>query len=219
MPRQRRRSAFAVSFACFALALAGCSQAEPATPEKLDAADAAAVAQGGTETAVFAGGCFWSVEHHFERIPGVISAVSGFTGGRSANPTYNQVVRGGTGHVEAVRVTFDPTRVSYRQLVDGFWRSIDPTDPDGQFCDQGDPYVTAVYATPAQRPIANASRQAAVAALGRSDFRTPVRPAQRFWAAGAEHQDYARRNAARYQLYVRGCRRVESLSRVWSRGR
>lgn len=171
-----------------------------------------------TETAVFAGGCFWSMEKAFDGQPGVVSAVSGFTGGTLANPTYAQVVRGGTGHREAVRVTYDPTRVSYRALVDRFWRHIDPTDPDGQFCDQGPSYVTAVYVTPGQRPIAEASRAAAATALGKRIV-TPVQPVTRFWAAGAEHQDYARLHPARYAIYERGCRRAASLAAVWSAAR
>ena len=192
------------------LVIAACSPA--------DSAEGAATVQtpAGMETAVFAGGCFWSVEHHFEQVPGVVEAVSGFTGGRVRDPSYMQVVRGGTGHVEAVRVTYDPARVSYRQLVDGFWRSIDPTDPAGQFCDRGASYVTAVFATPDQREEAEASRRAARAALGNPATFTPVRAAVRFWPAERGHQDYARRNPGAYQAYVRGCRRVESLRRVWS---
>ena len=192
------------------LVIAACSPA--------DSAEGAASVQtpAGMETAVFAGGCFWSVEHHFEQVPGVVEAVSGFTGGRVRDPSYMQVVRGGTGHVEAVRVTYDPERVSYRQLVDGFWRSIDPTDPAGQFCDRGASYVTAVFATPDQREEAEASRRAARAALGNPATFTPVRAAVRFWPAERGHQDYARRNPGAYQAYVRGCRRVESLRRVWS---
>ena len=158
-----------------------------------------------TETAVFAGGCFWSVEKTFEGVPGVVSAVSGFTGGRVQNPTYRQVVRGGTGHVEAVQVTYDPSR---------FWRTIDPTDPDGQFCDQGPSYVTAVYVTSGQRAAAQESRSAAAAALeGR--MVTPIRAAQRFWPAGREHQDYARRNPAAYRAYEVGCRRAQRLAHIW----
>lgn len=171
--------------------------------------------RGQLRTAIFAGGCFWSIEHGFEQIPGVVQAESGFTGGRVERPTYRQVVAGGTGHVEAVRVTYDDGRVTYRQLVDRFWRMIDPTDPDGQFCDQGASYVSAVYATPGQRPAAEASRQAAAADLDGARFVTPVRTAQRFWPAEAYHQDFARRQPGRYQAYVAGCRRVQRLRAVW----
>lgn len=166
------------------------------------------------QTAVFAGGCFWSAEKAFDGFPGVQSAVSGFVGGRTANPTYEQVVRGGTGHMEAIRVTFDPRVVSYRALVDRYWRTIDPTDPDGQFCDRGGSYGTAVFATAEQRPAAVASRDAAMRLL-RKQFTTPVLAVQRFWPAGAEHQDYARRHRAHYEAYRAGCRRPERLRAIW----
>lgn len=194
------------------LILAACSPGEPA-------AGAPAIPQAGDsgrrEVAVFAGGCFWSVEANFERIPGVISAVSGFAGGRIARPSYDQVVRGGTGHLEAVQVTFDPVRISYRQLVDRFWPTIDPTDPDGQFCDQGPSYATAVFASPAQKPAAEASRRVAAARLGASRFVTPVRDAARFWPAEAYHQDFARLNRVRYASYSRFCGRAARLRAIW----
>lgn len=192
--------------AVVALALAAaCGPAE--------SAGGAAPPQGPTQTAVFAGGCFWSVEKNFEDMPGVVSAVSGFAGGRTADPTYEQVVRGGTGHLEAVRVTFDPRRISYRQLVDRFWRTIDPTDAEGQFCDRGAAYGTAVFATPAQRPAAEASRAAAAARV--RGFVTPVRAATTFWPAGPEHQDFARRSPVRYGGYSRFCGREARLRVVW----
>jgi peptide-methionine (S)-S-oxide reductase len=178
------------------------------------AAPAAPPPPPGSQVAVFAGGCFWSAEKAFEHVRGVSSAVSGFTGGTTANPTYAQVVRGGTGHQEAIQVTFDPRVVSYRALVDRFWRTIDPTEPGGVFCDQGPSYRTAVFATAAQTEAAGASRTAAQAALGRR-FVTPVRPATRFWPAGREHQNYAETHPAQYEAYRIGCRRTESLRRVW----
>ena len=194
------------------LALAAGSPGAPAE-------GAAAVPQtrdsGQREVAVFAGGCFWSVEANFEQMPGVVAAVSGFAGGRVANPTYDQVVRGGTGHLESVQVTFDPARISYRQLVDRFWRTIDPTDPDGQFCDQGAAYATAVFASAAQKPAAEASRRAAAARIGANRFVTPVRDAVRFWPAEAYHQDFARLNPVRYAGYSRFCGRSARLRAVW----
>lgn len=194
------------------LVLAACSPGAPAesAPTGPQARDS-----GRREVAVFAGGCFWSVESNFEHMPGVVAAVSGFAGGRVANPTYDQVVRGGTGHVEAVQVTFDPARISYRQLVDRFWRTIDPTDPDGQFCDQGPSYATAVFASPAQKSAAEASRRAAAAVIGADRFVTPVRDAVRFWPAEAYHQDFARLNPARYGGYSRFCGRAARLRAVW----
>ncbi len=193
------------------LAAAACGDAgaagEAAAPPQTDS--------GRRETAVFAGGCFWSVERNFETMPGVVSAVSGFAGGRTASPTYEQVVAGGTGHLEAVQVTFDPARISYRQLVDRFWRTIDPTDARGQFCDRGASYGTAVFATAVQRPAAEASRRAAVAVIGADRFVTPVRDAARFWPAEAYHQDFARRNPVRYGGYSRFCGRDARLRAVW----
>lgn len=202
------------------LAIAACSPGAPAESAPSAAAPAsAAVAQardsGRREVAVFAGGCFWSTEANFEHMPGVVTAVSGFAGGRVANPGYEQVVRGGTGHLEAVQVTFDPARISYRQLVDRFWLTIDPTDPDGQFCDQGPSYATAVFATAAQKPAAEASRRAAAARIGAARFTTPVRDASRFWPAEAYHQDFARLNPVRYGGYSRFCGREARLRAVW----
>lgn len=195
-----------------ALVLAACAPGEPAesAPAGPQARDS-----GRREVAVFAGGCFWSVEANFEAMPGVVAAVSGFAGGRAASPTYDQVVRGGTGHLEAVQVTFDPARISYRRLVDRFWRAIDPTDPDGQFCDQGATYATAVFAGPAQKPTAEASRRVAVAEIGAARFVTPVRDVARFWPAEAWHQDFARLNPVRYGGYSRFCGRTARLRAVW----
>lgn len=194
------------------LALAACS---PGTPAESAPSGPQARDSGRREVAVFAGGCFWSVEANFEAMPGVVAAVSGFAGGRVANPTYDQVVRGGTGHLEAVQVTFDPARITYRQLVDRFWRTIDPTDPGGQFCDQGASYATAVFARADQKPVAEASRRAAVARIGAARFVTPVLDAARFWSAEAYHQDFARLNPVRYAGYSRFCGRDARLRAVW----
>lgn len=202
------------------LAIAACSpgapaESAPSAPAVTPASAAQARDSGRREVAVFAGGCFWSTEANFEHMPGVVTAVSGFAGGQVSNPSYEQVVRGGTGHVEAVQVTFDPARISYRQLVDRFWLTIDPTDPDGQFCDQGPSYATAVFATAAQKPAAEASRRAAAARLGAARFTTPVRDAARFWPAEAYHQDFARLNPVRYGGYSRFCGRAARLRAVW----
>lgn len=209
MTRATHTTAF---FLSLGMALAGC---EPAPAATAAAAPSIAQSAAGLQTAVFAGGCFWSVEKMMEEVPGVVSAVSGFAGGDLASPTYDRVVRGGTGHLEAVQVTFDPARITYRQLVDRFWRSIDPTDAGGQFCDRGASYGTAVFATDAQRPAADASREAAVAVIGER-FRTPVRAAARFWPAEAEHQDFYRTHPTRYAGYSRFCGREARLRQVWS---
>jgi peptide-methionine (S)-S-oxide reductase len=198
------------------LAIAACSPGEPAESAPSPAASAPQARDSGRrEVAVFAGGCFWSTESNFEHMPGVVSAVSGFAGGRVASPSYEQVVRGGTGHLEAVQVTFDPARITYRQLVDRFWLTIDPTDPDGQFCDQGASYATAVFATSAQKPAAEGSRRAAAARIGANRFMTPVRDAARFWPAEAYHQNFARLHPERYAGYTRFCGRAARLRAVW----
>lgn len=170
-----------------------------------------------TETAVFAGGCFWCTESDFEHTTGVISAVSGYTGGPEANPTYEQVSSETTGHMEAVRVTFDPAKISYRALVDHFWRTIDPTDQGGQFCDRGPSYRPAVFvATPRQRSDAEASKAAAQTALGKP-INTPIRNLGAFWPAEGYHQDFYKSNALRYKLYRAGCGRDRRLKALWDR--
>lgn len=172
--------------------------------------------QAGLEEAVFAGGCFWCTEADFEKIPGVVEAISGYTGGRVANPTYEQVVRETTGHREAVLVRYDPARVRYSDLVERFWRTIDPTDAGGQFCDRGESYTSAIFVTPAQRPIAEASK-AKLAASGTlpGPVVTPVLDRATFWPAEAHHQNYARRNGLRYRLYRAGCGRDSRLAQLW----
>ncbi|NEX92465.1 peptide-methionine (S)-S-oxide reductase MsrA [Caulobacter sp. 17J65-9] len=168
-----------------------------------------------TQTAVFAGGCFWCTEADFEKIPGVVSAVAGYTGGSEPRPTYEQVSSERTGHVEAVKVTFDPNRVSYRALVDKFWRTIDPTDAGGQFCDRGPSYHTAVFVSgPDQRREAEASRAVAATQV-KGKFVTPVRDATTFWPAEAYHQDFYKKNPLRYRTYREGCGRDARLKAVW----
>ena len=168
-----------------------------------------------SERAIFAGGCFWSTERDLERLPGVTSVVSGFTGGSEANPSYAQVAGERTSHVEAVVVQFDPARISYGRLVRHFLHSIDPTDNGGQFCDRGANYRTAIFA------IGAAQRREAEAALAEANRQlggrvvTPVRTASRFFGAPPEHQDYAARNPERYNAYRRGCGKDARLRQVW----
>lgn len=171
----------------------------------------AAPAAAALKTAVFAGGCFWSAEHAMEHTPGVTDVVSGYAGGTSSNPTYDAH----DGHLEAVRVTYDPAKVSYPQLVEAFFRNIDPTDPTGQFCDKGPSYRTAVFVgSPQERAEAEAVK-ANVAKILDKPVATQVRPARRFWPAEAYHQDYARKNPASYGAYRIGCRRDARLKAVW----
>ena len=196
-------------------ALAATAACGPASGDAAAAEAAQARQPARVERALFAGGCFWSTEHAMEQIPGVVAAVSGFSGGTVDNPTYRQVVGGGTGHLEAVLVTYDPARINYGQLVRRFLRTIDPTDTGGQFCDRGENYRTAVFvANQGQLREARAALAEAARTLGRP-VATPVRRAGRFYEAGAEHQDYARRNPAHYRRYRIGCGRDARLRAVW----
>ena len=167
--------------------------------------------------AVFAGGCFWCTESDFDHIPGVVSTTSGYTGGRVANPTYQQVSAGRTGHIEAVRVVYDPAKVSYQTLVARFFRTIDPLDRGGQFCDRGDQYRSAIFVVdPGERRIAEATKSRA-AALLRKPIATLVLPAGPFYAAEAYHQDYYRKNPVRYRFYRTTCRRDARLAAIWGK--
>jgi peptide-methionine (S)-S-oxide reductase len=187
-------------------------------PMTTDAAarDSDAVA---TEVATFAGGCFWCVEADFDKVDGVMATVSGFMGGTTPNPTYKEVTAGGTGHLEVVHVTFDPRKVSYDTLVEHFWRTIDPYDAGGQFCDRGESYTTAIFAhTPEQKRIAEASR-VAIAETGplKQPVATTVRDAGPFTAAEDYHQDFYKRNPIRYKFYRYGCGRDLRLEALWGK--
>jgi peptide methionine sulfoxide reductase msrA/msrB len=174
---------------------------------------------GETKTATFAGGCFWCVESDFEKVDGVIEAVSGYTGGRVENPTYEQVSSGDTGHLEAVQVVYDPSKIGYEELLDVFWRHVDPTDPGGQFVDRGDPYRTAVfYHDEDQKRLAEASKKA-LDASGRFEkpVVTPILKAGPFYRAEDYHQDYYKDHAIRYKLYRWNSGRDQFLGKVWGK--
>lgn len=166
-----------------------------------------------TETATFAGGCFWCVEKDFEHVKGVISAVSGYTGGILPSPTY----RNHGQHIEAVKITYDPSLVSYKQLLDVYWRSVDPTDAGGQFCDRGNSYTTAIFA--------NSDEQKQIAEMSKSDLSatnplkakivTPVRDAGVWTDAEGYHQDYYKKNPIRYKLYRYNCGRDSRIEKLW----
>ncbi|QBY02126.1 peptide-methionine (S)-S-oxide reductase MsrA [Rhodophyticola sp. CCM32] len=179
------------------------------------------------QTTVVAGGCFWCVESDFESVPGVITAVSGFAGGSVANPSYRQVVRGGTGHLEAVEITYDADTLPYDQLLHLFLRSVDPLDSGGQFCDRGESYTTAIFVANArERAIAEAALREASTELGRNVV-TSVRDAAPFYPAEADHQDYYRNNdlvvtrfglrrkSVAYRLYREACGRDARVHELW----
>lgn len=182
-----------------------------------------------TRTMVVAGGCFWCVEADFEKVPGVTEAVSGYTGGTLENPSYREVTRGGTGHYEAVEITYDPSEVSYRELLDLFFRSVDPTDAGGQFCDRGESYRTAIFVADAEeRAAAEAAKAEAQAALGQ-EIVTPILDAAPFYLAEDYHQDYYKSDerlavtsvgiavpkSVAYQRYREGCGRDARVRQLW----
>jgi peptide-methionine (S)-S-oxide reductase len=170
-----------------------------------------------TAVATFAGGCFWCVEADFDKVPGVISTISGYTGGTVANPTYEQVSAKRTGHAEVVRIEYDPSRVSYEQLLAYFWRTIDPTTRDRQFCDAGSPYRTAIFANDeGQLQAARAS----LSALEKSKpfaepIVTTIERAGPFYPAEDYHQDYYKKNPIRYKYYRTSCGRDARLAQLW----
>lgn len=168
------------------------------------------------QTAIFAGGCFWSMQHDLKSIPGVVRTEVGYTGGHVAHPTYEDVTTETTGHLESVKVTFDPAKLSYAALVEHYWRRIDPTDSGGAFCDRGASYQSAIFVnSPEQRRIAEASR----AALDNGRFKgrvvTQVRDAVTFWPAETYHQDYASKNPFNYGLYRSGCGKDARVKQLW----
>lgn len=180
-----------------------------------------------TEVLTVAGGCFWCVESDFESVPGVIGAVSGYTGGKTENPTYKDVTRGGTGHYEAVQITFDPAKVSRKQLLQLFFRSVDPTDAGGQFCDRGDSYRTAIFVSnKEEQALAEQSKAQAQQALGQKIV-TPILPARTFYRAEYYHQDYykgeslvftrfgPKRQSAAYKRYRQACGRDARVAQLW----
>jgi len=169
------------------------------------------------ETATFAGGCFWCMEPPYEKLPGVVSVVSGYIGGTKADPTYEEVSAGGTGHAEAVRIVYNPRKISYPQLLEVFWRNVDPTTPNAQFCDVGDQYRSAIfYHDESQRKAAETSKRAVER---KKTFKEPVVtqivPATRFYPAEEYHQDYYRKNPVRYKYYRHRCGRDQRLRQLW----
>lgn len=171
----------------------------------------------GLETATFAGGCFWCVEADFDKIEGVVTTTSGYIGGTTPNPTYRQVSGGGTGHAEAVEIKYDPAKVSFTQLVTYFWRTIDPLDDGGQFCDRGDVYRTAIFVhSDEQRKIAETTRDQIVASKRfRQPIATQITQATKFTPAEDYHQDYYKKNSGRYASYRAGCGRDARIKGLW----
>jgi peptide-methionine (S)-S-oxide reductase len=168
-----------------------------------------------TAVATFAGGCFWCVESDFDKVPGVLQTISGYTGGHVANPTYHQVSAGGTGHAESVEVIFDPSRVSYQQLLTYYWHHVDPTVKDRQFCDVGNQYRTAIFVHDAeQRKLAEASKKKVEAEL-KVPIYTQIVNAGPFYKAEDYHQDFYKKNKLKYEFYRWNCGRDQRVKQIW----
>lgn len=169
-----------------------------------------------TAEAVFAGGCFWCMEPPYDELDGVLETTSGYTGGHVEDPSYQEVVAGGTGHYEAVKVTYDPSRVDYQTLLDVFWRNIDPLDAGGQFCDRGNSYRAAVfYRTPEQERLARASKESVKARFDQPVV-TEILKASEFYPAEEYHQNYYEKNPVRYKYYRFRCGREARLDELWA---
>lgn len=166
-------------------------------------------------TAIFAGGCFWCVEEVFDEVDGVTETVSGYTGGTVPNPTYEQVVAGGTGHIEAVRVRYDPAKTSYAELLEVFWRNVDPFDAGGQFCDRGDSYLSAIFVMDDEQKRLAEKSKTEVSNRFERPVTTEIGPAVEFYRAEEYHQGYYLKNPIRYALYKWNCGRAQRLQELW----
>jgi peptide-methionine (S)-S-oxide reductase len=194
-----------------ALIIAPAANAQSASPQAEKSATLA--------VATFAGGCFWCMEPPYDVLDGVVSTTSGFMGGTTPNPTYQQVTNGGTGHIEVVQIRYDPAKVTYEKLLEVYWKNVDPYDQAGQFCDRGESYTTAIFThTPEQKKIAEASK-ASLAASGpfKQPIATVVRDAGPFTAAEDYHQDYYIKNPVRYKYYRYRCGRDDRLQAIWGK--
>jgi len=203
--KTRFPTVFFIPLAALGIAIAnGSEKIKPATP-------------GGTATAIFAGGCFWSIQKLFDHVEGVIATTAGFTGGTRKNPTYEEVSYTNTGHLEAVKVVYDPQRVSYEKLLDTYWHDIDPTTKDQAFCDTGPEYNSAIfYTTDEQKRAAEASKtQLEKTKPFKASIVTVIRPASEFYAAEDYHQEFYKKNPLRYQMYKIGCQRDARLRELW----
>jgi len=196
------RLLLSVAFIIAAVGLAAAQSAQPAP---------------GQAVATFAGGCFWCTEADFDKVPGVISTTSGYTGGKVANPSYGQVSAGGTGHAEAVEVVYDPGKVSYQQLLTFYWHHVDPTVKDRQFCDVGEQYRTAIFVhSEEERTLAEASKKTVEAELKKPIY-TQIAGAGPFYKAEDYHQDFYQTNPAKYKFYRWNCGRDQRLEQLWGK--
>ncbi len=199
---------FIATFAALCALFTGAAFAQVAAPKAAE----------GQAIATFAGGCFWCVESDFDKIDGVVSTTSGFMGGSTPNPSYKQVTGGGTGHLEVVQIVFDPAKVSYQKLLDVFWRTVDPYDAGGQFCDRGEIYATAIFAHgDEQLKLAEASKQALVQNGPKGVIATTIRAAGPFTPAEEYHQEYYKKNPVQYSYYRYRCGRDARIEALWGK--
>ena len=206
---------YLIPFSLLLMSLSACGGTVPPSPTQDQSATVPALKSSGLANAIFAGGCFWCMEKPFDQLPGVVATTSGYTGGTLANPTYEQVGRGGTGHFEAVQVTYDPARITYQDLLTTYWRQVDPFDGTGQFCDKGETYRPAIFvANSAEQAAAQVSLTEVEKRLG-GQVAVQVLPAKVFYAAEDYHQDYYKKNPLRYAYYRNGCGRDARLRAVW----
>jgi len=205
----RMKKTFAVVGLCLAVGFASLITQANGTAQESPASQSA--------RATLAGGCFWCMEEAFEKVDGVTSVVSGYIGGTKENPTYEQVSSGGTGHYEAIEVLYDPARVTHRDLLEAFWRNVDPTDGSGQFCDKGSQYRAAIfYQNEEEKQLSEESKKALEASKPFPEaIATQILPASMFYAAEDYHQDYYKKNPVRYRYYKWGCGRAQRLEELW----
>lgn len=202
---------FSLALACTSTAAGPSSKGGSAMP----ATQAAPPVKKGQAEAVFAGGCFWCLESDLDKVPGVLSTTSGYAGGDQKGPAYKEVASGKTSHIESVRVVYDPKVLDYATLLDAFWHSVDPTQANGQFCDIGPHYRTAIFTSDEdERALAERTRDEAAATLGKTVV-TEILPASTFWEAEEYHQDFYKKNPGHYLRYRMGCGRDQQLKRLW----
>ena len=202
-----RRLLLSMAFIFAAVGLAAAQGAQPGAPQ----------AAPGQAVATFAGGCFWCTESDFDKVKGVISTTSGYTGGKVANPGYERVSAGGTGHTEAVEVIYDPSKVSYEKLLTYYWRTVDPTVKNAQFCDHGEQYRTAIFVrNDEERKLAEASKKKVEAELKQPVY-TQIVQAGPFYAAEEYHQDFYKKNPTKYKFYRWNCGRDQRLEQLWGK--
>ncbi len=215
----RTLSGMMLLLALLMVTLAACGQPDARSkPTAVNASAGLSFSPDSIGIATFAGGCFWCTEADFDKVPGVISTTSGYTGGKLGNPGYNQVSAGGTGHTEAVEIAFDPAKVSYQKLLDVFWRNHDPLAKDRQFCDRGDQYRPAIfYHDEEQRKLAEASKTAVQEKLAPRVVQTEIVKAGAFFKAEDYHQDYYEKNPVRYKFYRYNCGRDQRLEELWGK--